>query len=63
MSDDPNTQNVKGKVNELKGQVKQSVGDAKDDPSMQSEGLGDEIKGKAQQATSHVRKAIDDLKD
>ena len=61
--DDPNTQNVKGKVNELKGEIKQSMGDAKDDASMQSEGLGDEMKGKAQQAGAHVRKAIDDLKD
>ena len=61
--DDPNTQNVKGKVNELKGEIKQSMGDAKDDPDMQAEGLGDEVKGKVQQAGSHVRKAIDKLTD
>lgn len=61
--DDPNTQNVKGKVNELKGEIKQSMGDAKDDPDMQAEGLGDEVKGKAQQAGAHVRKAIDKLTD
>ncbi len=59
--DDPNTQNVKGKVNELKGEIKQAMGDAKDDPDMQAEGLGDEVKGKVQQAASHVRKGIDDL--
>ena len=61
--DDPNTQNVKGKVNELKGNIKQAMGDAKDDSSQHADGVGDEIKGKAQQAASHVRKAIDDITD
>lgn len=59
--DDPNTQHGKGKVNELKGNIKQAVGDATDDNSMQAEGMGDEAKGKAQQAGAHIRKAIDDL--
>lgn len=61
--DDPNTQNLKGKGNELKGKVKQAMGDAKDDPNQHADGVGDEVKGRAQQAGAHVRKAIDDITD
>lgn len=61
--DDPNTQHAKGKINELKGNLKQAMGDAKDDPDQHADGVGDEIKGKAQQAGAHVRKAIDDITD
>lgn len=47
---------IKGAAQEAKGKIKQSVGDATDDRSMQAEGLKDEVVGKA-------RKAAEDVKD
>ena len=59
--DSPNEQKAGGMMDELKGKVKQAVGDVKDDPGMEAEGHGDEAKGKVKQATADVRKAADDL--
>ena len=59
--DSPNEQKAGGMMDELKGKVKQAVGDVKDDSSLHAEGQGDEAKGKVKQATADVRKAADDL--
>ena len=56
--DDPNTQNVKGKVNELKGDVKRAMGNAKDDPDMQAEGQAQETKGDLKAAGEKVKDAF-----
>lgn len=61
--DSPNEQKAGGMMDELKGKVKQAVGDLKDDHQMQAEGHADEAKGKAKQAVGDVRKAADDLTD
>lgn len=61
--DSPNEQKAGGMMDELKGKVKQAVGDVKDDNSLHAEGTGDEAKGKVKQAVADVRKAGKDLLD
>jgi uncharacterized protein YjbJ (UPF0337 family) len=51
---------VTGKVDELKGKVKQGIGKATDDPGLQGEGVLDETKGKLKQAYGNVKEAIKD---
>jgi uncharacterized protein YjbJ (UPF0337 family) len=51
-------EHVTGKVDELKGKVKQGVGNATDDPGLQSEGVMDEAKGKVKQTFADVKDAI-----
>jgi uncharacterized protein YjbJ (UPF0337 family) len=43
-----NRDQIKGKVDEVKGDVKKRIGGATDDPSTQAEGWVEEKKGKAQ---------------
>jgi uncharacterized protein YjbJ (UPF0337 family) len=49
---------VTGKLDELKGKVKQGVGKATDDPGLQGEGLLDEAKGKVKQAYGDLKDAV-----
>lgn len=46
---------VKDKVEELKGQAKQKMGDATDNDDMKSEGKMDETKGKLKQKGEQVK--------
>lgn len=52
---------AKAKAEELKGQVKEKVGDATDNRRMQGEGVADQTSGKAKQATEDVRQAGEDI--
>jgi uncharacterized protein YjbJ (UPF0337 family) len=52
---------LEGKGDELKGRVKEAVGDATDNESLQSEGATDKAGGKAKQAVGDVKQAADDL--
>jgi uncharacterized protein YjbJ (UPF0337 family) len=54
---------IKGKGNEVKGKVKQGVGEHTDDPDMVAEGQHDEVKGKGQQVVGKAKDKIDDIKD
>lgn len=51
-------EHVTGKIDELKGKTKQGVGNATDDPQLQSEGVVDEVKGKVKQAYGDVKESI-----
>ena len=51
-------EHVTGKIDELKGKAKQGVGNATDDPGLQSEGVLDEAKGKVKQAFGDVKDTI-----
>jgi len=51
-----NEDHGKGKVEEIKGDVKQRIGGATKDRSLEGEGMWDEAKGK-------VRQGIADVKD
>jgi uncharacterized protein YjbJ (UPF0337 family) len=50
---------TQGKYHELKGNVKQKVGRATNNPRLQAEGLGEKFAGKIQKALGTVEKAIE----
>lgn len=56
-----NKDTAKGKMNEVKGDVKESIGKATDNPRMENEGTADKAKGKAQQAVGHGKDAVRDV--
>lgn len=47
---------VKSTVNKAKGEVKDQVGNAKNDPDMQADGKKDKTKGKAQEGIGNLKK-------
>jgi uncharacterized protein YjbJ (UPF0337 family) len=49
---------VTGKVDELKGKMKQGVGKATNNRGLQGEGVVDETKGKVKQAYGDVKNTI-----
>jgi uncharacterized protein YjbJ (UPF0337 family) len=54
---------LEGKAEEVKGDVKQKVGDATDNRSMQAEGVGDKASGEAKQAIGEAKDALNDVDD
>jgi uncharacterized protein YjbJ (UPF0337 family) len=56
----PSTQNeIVGKVHEVKGTIKQKVGQLTNDPDLEGEGIGEKIAGKVQKKIGQVQKVID----
>jgi len=49
---------VTGKVDELKGKVKQGIGKATNNPGLKNEGTVDEVKGKVKQAYGDFKHAV-----
>jgi uncharacterized protein YjbJ (UPF0337 family) len=49
-----------GEADKAKGKVKEGVGDATDDESLQLEGMADQVKGKAQRAKGEVKDKVDE---
>ncbi len=49
---------ITGKADELKGKLKQGIGKATNNPSLQGEGVVDETKGKVKRAYGDVKNAI-----
>ena len=60
-----NQDELKGKIDQVKGRAKQAVGDITDDERLREEGAADELGGKAQdtfgKARRKVGEAIEDL--
>lgn len=54
---------IKGMANEAAGNVKQSVGKATDNGSLEAEGFVQERKGEAQQAVGKAKDAVKDAVD
>jgi uncharacterized protein YjbJ (UPF0337 family) len=54
---------VEGKMDDVKGRVKRQVGEWTGDTDTQAEGLGDQIKGKTQNAVGKMKDAARDLVD
>jgi len=52
---------AKGAGNKVKGAIKEAVGKATDDKSLQNEGRGDRAKGHAQTIVGDVKDAARDL--
>ena len=53
-----NKEQVSGKVDELKGRVKEEVGKATNNPETQAEGLVDQGKGKIKQTYGDVKEEV-----
>ena len=47
----------------LKGKVKEAVGHVTDDPELEAEGKGDQVKGHVKQAGEKVKDAVKDVID
>ena len=54
---------LEGKAEEVKGDVKEKVGDATDNRSLQAEGVGDQASGEAKQAIGEAKDALNDVDD
>ena len=59
----PNSDEIKGKWNEMKGKLKQEYGDLTDDDLTYEEGKEDEMWGKLQQKLGKTKKEINSLFD
>jgi uncharacterized protein YjbJ (UPF0337 family) len=51
-------ENVSGKVDEVKGKVKQGVGNATGNPELHDEGVVDEAKGNVKQAFGNFKDTV-----
>lgn len=54
---------VEGKAEELKGAVKEQVGDATNNRDLQADGAGDQASGNAKQAIGEAKDALHDVTD
>jgi uncharacterized protein YjbJ (UPF0337 family) len=63
----PNKDEVKGKIDQAKGNVKEKIGHATNDPDLIDEGLTDQAKGHLREGVGTARRkigdAIDDIKE
>ena len=50
--------NAKGKFHEVKGKVKEKVGQLTNDPDLEGEGVGEKIAGKVQKKIGQVEKVL-----
>ena len=56
----PSTENeIAGKVHEVKGTIKEKVGQLTNDPDLEGEGIGEKIAGKVQKKIGQVEKAVE----
>jgi uncharacterized protein YjbJ (UPF0337 family) len=56
----PSTENeIAGKVHEIKGTIKQKVGQLTNDPGLEGEGIGEKIAGKVQKKIGQLEKVIE----
>jgi uncharacterized protein YjbJ (UPF0337 family) len=54
---------AQNKADELKGKVKEAVGNATDNEQWQAEGKADQVKGNVKQAGEKVKDAAEDVLD
>jgi len=54
----PNKGEVKGKVEKVKGRMKESVGAATGDERLESEGRAEQVKGEAREGLNRTRRRI-----
>ena len=53
-----NRDEIKGKGEQVKGRVKQGVGDLNNDPDLHDEGVADEVAGKVQEGFGKGRRKV-----
>jgi len=49
---------IAGKVHEVKGTIKEKVGELTNDPDLEGEGIGEKIAGKVQKKIGQLEKAL-----
>ena len=49
---------IAGKVHEVKGTIKEKVGELTNDPDLEGEGIGEKIAGKVQKKIGQVEKVL-----
>ena len=49
---------IAGKVHEVKGKIKEKVGQMTNDPDLEGKGIGEKIAGKVQNKVGHAEKAL-----
>ena len=55
----PSTENeIAGQVHEVKGKIKEKVGQLTNDPDLEAEGIGEKIGGKVQEKIGQVKKVL-----
>jgi uncharacterized protein YjbJ (UPF0337 family) len=55
----PSTENeIAGKVHEVKGKIKEKVGELTNDSDLEGEGIGEKIAGKIQRKIGQAEKAL-----
>jgi uncharacterized protein YjbJ (UPF0337 family) len=55
----PSTENeIAGKVHEVKGKIKEKVGQLTNDPDLEAEGIGEKIGGRVQKKIGQVKKVL-----
>jgi uncharacterized protein YjbJ (UPF0337 family) len=55
----PSTENeIVGKVHEVKGKIREKVGQLTNDPDLEAEGIGEKIGGKVQKKIGQVKKVL-----
>jgi uncharacterized protein YjbJ (UPF0337 family) len=52
------TDQAKGTFHEMKGKVKEIVGELSDNPDLEAEGIGEKIAGKVQKKIGQVKKVL-----
>jgi uncharacterized protein YjbJ (UPF0337 family) len=56
----PSTENeIAGRVHEVKGEIKEKIGQLANDPKLEAEGVGEYIVGTVQKKTGQVEKVIE----
>ena len=56
----PSTENeIGGKVHEVKGKIKEKVGQLTNDPDLEGEGIGEKIAGKVQKKIGQLEKVFE----
>jgi uncharacterized protein YjbJ (UPF0337 family) len=50
---------IAGRVHEVKGTIKEKVGELTNDPDLEGEGIGEKMGGKVQKKIGQVEKAIE----
>jgi uncharacterized protein YjbJ (UPF0337 family) len=48
-----------GRIHEVKGKIKEKIGQLANDPGLEGEGIGEEIVGKIQKKIGQVEKAVE----
>lgn len=56
----PNDDEIKGKLNQAKGQIKQGVGDVTGNERLRDEGVADEAAGDVQEGVGKIKRKVGD---